>query len=182
MSSTTIPAQGAGGHGVAGRAKVPLLQVDIVYRAGAWRSLGKIAGGIRRSARAAHLAAVRQGKGPHRVAVVIALSNGADVRALNSAFRGKDKDTNVLSFPAPAAVETGPSRPLGDVILSYETVVAEASERGMSPVDHLQHLVVHGVLHLLGYDHVEDGEAALMEGLESQVMLSLGMSDPYVDD
>ncbi|KAB2850981.1 MAG: rRNA maturation RNase YbeY, partial [Hyphomicrobiaceae bacterium] len=100
----------------------------------------------------------------------------------NATYRDKDKATNVLSFPAPATADAGSSRPIGDVILSFETVVAEAEERGMNPVDHLQHLVVHGVLHLLGYDHAGGSEAALMEGLESRLMLSLGLSDPYVDD
>jgi len=111
----------------------------------------------------------------------IVLGSDALVRRLNRAHRGKDAPTNVLSFPfqrPPGAIDdTGPY--LGDVILAAETVRAEAAERGIAPRHHLQHLVVHGLLHLLGYDHETDATAAEMEGLETQVLAAIGVGDPY---
>ena len=113
----------------------------------------------------------------------IAFSSDADVRGLNARYRVKDKPTNVLSFPAaplPADVrfENAPVA-LGDVILAAETVASEARELGISPGDHILHLVTHGVLHLLGYDHESDEDAAEMEALETRILAGLGVADPY---
>jgi len=109
----------------------------------------------------------------------VVLGDDALVRALNGTYRGKDKPTNVLSFPfqvPPGGVRDGT---LGDVVLAVETVAREATERRVQPVHHLQHLVVHGLLHLLGFEHATDSEAEDMERLESEILAMLGIADPY---
>jgi len=101
------------------------------------------------------------------------------VRSLNRRWRGHDAATNVLSFPAgDDAVGAGPLL-LGDVVLAYETVAREAQDQGKTLAAHLSHLVAHGVLHLLGWDHESDAEARRMEGLERRILARLGMADPY---
>ena len=108
-------------------------------------------------------------------AVVVLLTDDEAVRGLNARFRGKDAPTNVLSFPAPP----NPERHLGDLALAFDVCAREAAEQGKPFEHHLQHLVVHGVLHLLGYDHMSDDEAEAMEGLERIVLAGLGAPDPY---
>ncbi len=127
----------------------------------------------RRAARAA-LAAAEAGTGE----VAVVLSDDATVRRLNRDYRRKDKPTNVLSFPL-GDVKTAECRLLGDVILARETVLAEAAAQGKRAGDHLSHLVVHGVLHLLGFDHEKDAEARRMEALERRILAGLGIADPY---
>lgn len=107
--------------------------------------------------------------------LTLLLTDDGSVRALNAQFRGQDKPTNVLSFPAPP----NPEQHLGDVALAYETCAREAAEQGKPLSHHLQHLVAHGVLHLLGYDHMSDPEAEEMEAIERTVLASLGVPDPY---
>jgi probable rRNA maturation factor len=107
--------------------------------------------------------------------VVVLLADDATVRDLNARFRGQDKATNVLSFPAPA----NPEGHLGDLALARGVCAREAADQGKRLADHLQHLVAHGVLHLLGYDHMNDDEAEEMEGLERVVLAGLGIADPY---
>jgi probable rRNA maturation factor len=117
--------------------------------------------------------------GPAELSIV--LTDDAEQQILNRDWRGIDKSTNVLSFPQIAPF--GPvSGLLGDIILARETVVKEADEQGISLEDHFTHLVVHGFLHLLGYDHMDDDEALAMESLETQILASLGVADPYADD
>jgi probable rRNA maturation factor len=117
--------------------------------------------------------------GPAELSIVLA--DDAEQQVLNRDWRGMDKTTNVLSFPQ---IEPfGPVAGLiGDIILARETLVREAEEQGVSFDDHFTHLVVHGFLHLLGYDHMDDDEALAMEGLETQILASLGVADPYSDD
>jgi probable rRNA maturation factor len=107
--------------------------------------------------------------------VTLLLTDDATMRDLNRRFRQQDKPTNVLSFPAP----TNPERFLGDIALAYGVCAREAAEQGKPLAHHLQHLVAHGVLHLLGYDHMSDAEAFEMEGLERAVLAGLGVPDPY---
>lgn len=110
----------------------------------------------------------------------VALSSDERIRALNLAYRGKDKPTNVLSFPSGnVSVPAGSRRLLGDLILAAETVAREAAAEGKPPRHHLQHLVLHGLLHLLGYDHETEPEALEMEALEVELLAELGVPDPY---
>lgn len=102
------------------------------------------------------------------------------VQELNRSFRGYNKPTNVLSFPAGEGFPADlPSRPLGDIILAYETTAREAAEAGCSLEAHTAHLVVHGFLHLLGYDHQDDSQATEMELEETRIMAEAGFDDPY---
>ncbi len=105
----------------------------------------------------------------------ILLTSDDEVATLNKAFRGKEGPTNVLSFPSPK----NPERHLGDVALAWGVCAREAAEQGKPIEHHLQHLIVHGVFHLLGYDHIGDDEAEAMEGLERAVLAGLGIPDPY---
>ena len=118
-------------------------------------------------------------------AATVALSHDAAVRVLNRTYRHQDKSTNVLSFPAPPSPDldrdAGAPRSLGDVILALESLLAEAVDQDISPLHHFQHLVVHGVLHLLGYDHESDADAGVMEGLETAILARLGIADPYAE-
>ncbi|MFN3512402.1 MAG: rRNA maturation RNase YbeY [Phenylobacterium sp.] len=107
--------------------------------------------------------------------VTILLTDDATVHDLNHRFRGKDAPTNVLSFPAPS----NPERHLGDVALAFGVCAREAEAQAKPFSHHLQHLVAHGVLHLVGYDHETDAEAEQMEGLERVVLAGLGVPDPY---
>ena len=110
--------------------------------------------------------------------VVVLLTSDEAVAELNQRFRGKAGPTNVLSFPAPA----NPENHLGDVALAHGVCAREAAEQGKTLDQHLAHLVVHGVLHLLGYDHETDGEAEAMEALERSILESLGVPDPYASE
>ena len=101
----------------------------------------------------------------------------AAIRALNAQWRGLDKATNVLSFSTPGALAT--KLALGDIVIAYETVAHEAEEQGKSLPDHVSHLIIHGFLHLIGYDHETPGDAERMKSLERRVASALGMPDPY---
>jgi len=102
-------------------------------------------------------------------------------RSLNAHYRHKDKPTNVLSFPSGLPEGEVPEEPypLGDVVLAGETVLQEAGQQGIPVADHVAHLVVHGMLHLLGHDHERDDDAERMEALETKVLAGLGIADPY---
>jgi len=132
------------------------------------------------------------GLDPDICEVVLLACDDTRIAELNAEFRGKPTPTNVLSWPAqplaPTAVGKAPPPAqtgfdgmiaLGDIALSYDTCMVEAAESGKSPTDHMTHLIVHGVLHLLGYDHETDPDAALMEGLEVEILAKLGIVDPY---
>ena len=110
--------------------------------------------------------------------VVVLLTDDATVRDLNARFRDKDRPTNVLSFPAAASAAPH----LGDLVLAFGVCAAEAQAQGKTLADHLSHLTVHGVLHLLGRDHEADGEAEEMEAEERSILASLGVADPYRTD
>lgn len=110
------------------------------------------------------------------------LTNDASVRSLNAQYRNKDAPTNVLAFPAePDGVQPGPLF-LGDIAVARETSQREAMEKGISIADHTAHLVVHGVLHLIGYDHQNEQDAVRMETREREILNLMGVSDPYASD
>ena len=108
--------------------------------------------------------------------IVVLLTDDAAVRELNGRFRDKDKPTNVLSFPAPENAFPH----LGDIVLAYGVCATEAEAQGKTLADHLSHLVVHGVLHLLGRDHEDDAEAEEMEAEEREILAQIGVADPYL--
>jgi probable rRNA maturation factor len=160
----------------------------VTVGAPAWRThLAGPQAVCRRAARAA-LAGVPVPSWLDRAEVSVLLADDVTVCRLNAAHRGQDRATNVLSFPtfdpipktAPAHLPPGPA-PLGDVVLALETIGAEAEATGKPFSDHVSHLVVHGCLHLLGYDHRTAADAALMEGLERAILAGLGIADPYAD-
>ncbi len=117
------------------------------------------------------------------VEVSAVLTDDAQVQILNRDYRGKDKPTNVLSFPQldemAESLPDDAAIPLGDLALAYETVASEAKARDIDIGQHVTHLVVHGLLHLVGFDHEDDHSAEAMEQLEIQVMKRLGLPDPY---
>jgi probable rRNA maturation factor len=114
--------------------------------------------------------------------VSLVFTDDASIRAINAEWRSQDKPTNVLSFPAfPVTPGKNPGPMLGDIILAHETLVREAADLGKPFDEHLSHLLVHGFLHLFGYDHLEDDEAERMESLETRILAGLGLSDPYGD-
>ena len=126
------------------------------------------------------------GAGPRSVELGIRLTNDEEVRALNAEWRGKDKATNVLSFPMAEADEledaaAGPELMLGDIVLARGVCAAEAADKAISIEAHASHLLVHGTLHLLGYDHGDDDTAADMEAREVRALARLGIADPYGD-
>ena len=108
---------------------------------------------------------------------LVGLEEGAE---LNSAWRHKAGPTNVLAFPGPGELPPGMPREYGDLVICLPVVLREAGEQGKAPVDHLAHLVVHGTLHLLGYTHDAEADAARMEALETRVLAGLGIPDPYL--
>ena len=157
-------------------------RIDVIVdpsNAAAWkRVVPKLEAQVRRAARAA-LATAKPKHGRGRMTV--RLSGDRDVRRLNHDFRGKDKPTNVLSFPSGDSVgPRGAPLLLGDIVIAYGTVAREAAAQGKTIRDHLLHLVVHGVLHLLGHDHRRSAEAARMESIETELLAGLGIADPYV--
>jgi probable rRNA maturation factor len=147
------------------------LSCAVVVLDRAWRrSLPGAERLVRRAACAAYAGARRKG----RASLVVALADDRCVQSLNARDRKKDRPTNVLSYPS------GERGSLGDIVLARQTVWREARAQGKTAADHLSHLVVHGTLHLLGYDH-ETGEvdARRMEALERRVLAKLGVADPY---
>lgn len=109
--------------------------------------------------------------------VSVLLCDDAHIRQLNKDWRGKDKATNVLSFPTPGALARRPL--LGDIAIAWETTAREAADEGKGAADHLTHLLVHGFLHLLGFDHESEADADAMEAREIFILKGLGISDPY---
>lgn len=168
-------------RGEKSRSPVSGLEIEVLREAGDWESAAEET--VRRAAE--HAYAVVCGGEPGELCIV--LGDDELVARLNKAYRGKEGSTNVLSFPAAEMPDTGAPELafrdelplLGDVVLARETIAREAGEQKKSFADHLTHLTVHGVLHLLGHDHMADEEAEEMEALERDILEDLGIADPY---
>jgi probable rRNA maturation factor len=152
------------------------LAVEIVRHEPDW-TLKKVTDALlKRAARSALAAVASVPPGSYRVTLV--LTGDSEMRTLNRTWRGKDAPTNVLSFPADAARDRGF---LGDIVLAYETTSREAREQDISLLEHVSHLVVHGMLHLLGFDHLDDDGAERMERMERIALAAIGIADPYAE-
>ncbi|GAB1362073.1 rRNA maturation RNase YbeY [Rhodobacter sp.] len=165
------------------------LLVDIMIEDDRWEAFG-----LAPLAEAAARAALEGlGLAPEGFLISLLACGDARIATLNADFRGKPQPTNVLSWPSderaaefvgeePERPETGTEEEpeeLGDIAIAYETCAREAEEQGKPMRDHVTHLVIHAVLHLLGYDHVEDEDATLMEAHEVRILASMGLPDPY---
>lgn len=146
------------------------LSVEVIVEDERWRALGDVEALVIAAAQAVARHCGAEGE------ACILLASDADSRRLNAHYRDQDKPTNVLSFPAAAPGHAGV---LGDIAFACETVVREAKDLAIPPAAHLQHLVVHGLLHLLGHDHQHDAEAARMEHLEAEILATIGVANPY---
>ena len=168
-------------------------QIDVRIAAGEWRkSMPDAVRLCRRAAKAALEGAALEGAAVKGIAkngagatreVSVILTGDADIRALNLRWRGKDKTTNVLAFPgARSGVQSKTAAPvlLGDVVLALGALLAESASQSKPPREHLAHLVVHGVLHLLGFDHIRPRDAKAMEAREAAILKTLGIADPYL--
>lgn len=157
--------------------KVPKVTIDLTVEAGAWpdkRHLRRIAAAAVKAA----LAEAGAYGGATELSVVF--SDDAAIQILNAGWRGKNKPTNVLSFPAFQTVVGSALPPmLGDIVLAAETVQREADVESKQLDNHITHLVVHGLLHLLGHDHETDAEAETMEQIERRALARLAIPDPY---
>ena len=159
--------------------------IDVVIEDARWETAGLAA--MAGPAVAATLRALGLDEGWE---VVCLGCDDARIAALNADFRGKPQPTNVLSWPSeergaatpggrPAAPDPDDGPELGDLALAYDTIAREAAEANLSFAHHTTHLIVHGVLHLLGYDHETEADAALMEGIEVEILATLGVANPY---
>ena len=164
----------------------PMLDIEILRQGEAWNASNIGDPMVKLAAHAAlGVAPLRDG----RYELTIVLTGDTEISDLNRTWRGKDQPTNVLSFPAgtvPYDAVTADANAvhdgcmlLGDIVIAFETTEAEAAEKAIPLTNHLSHLVVHGMLHLLGLDHQGDADAEQMEDLERQALASLGISDPY---
>jgi probable rRNA maturation factor len=150
--------------------------IDVVIQSPHWKARPSSLRIVRRAVKAA---AKMASTPPAELAIV--LTDDASIRVLNCDWRGQDKPTNVLSFPAKAAPRSTDhsTRHLGDIVIAYQTTAGEAAAESRPFGHHLAHLAVHGFLHLLGYDHENDRDAAEMERLEVKILATLKVPDPY---
>ena len=157
------------------------LEIEIVRHSDLWDSIAVSDDALSRAARAAFAASSAVADEPCEATLV--LTDDEEMRELNRTWRDKDASTNVLSFPAgePFGGAHGEPSPIGDIVLAGETVIEEAKRKSIPAADHATHLVVHGMLHLLGFDHERDADAERMEALETKVLAGLGITDPYAE-
>ena len=179
---SVVPAPSVEGHEggdcLAADAEPPIgLSLDVVREDGDWQQSDEASAAEAIAAVAAELIGTKG-------IAALALSNDAQVESLNAAYRGKQAPTNVLSFPAadPGATEGAIAPFLGDIIVARETLEREAVALGIPFEDHFRHLVVHGMLHLLGFDHETDAEAHVMEAHEVRILSRMGIANPYDED
>lgn len=151
--------------------------MDVLTDSPRWKAIPRVALHVRKAAkRAVSMAGISVQTGAE---IAVCLADDARVQALNRDWRSKDKPTNVLSFPGASPERISQALFLGDIIIAFETVAEEAASEGKLLQHHLSHLVVHGVLHLLGYDHMTRDDAERMEHLETMILASLMIPDPY---
>ncbi|EFM63475.1 conserved hypothetical protein [Brucella sp. NF 2653] len=153
------------------------IHIDIMIEAGNWPDEASLESLVSKSVAAAWN---NLGLKSATSELSVVFTDDASIQLLNGEWRGKDKPTNVLSFPAfPVKAGSQPGPLLGDIVIARETVEREAKEEGKPIENHLSHLVVHGFLHLLGYDHETDEEAEVMEAREREILHALAIPDPY---
>ncbi|MGH1466481.1 MAG: rRNA maturation RNase YbeY [Cognatishimia sp.] len=161
------------------------MTVDINFEDPRWQDLGLQV----LADRAAQHCLIFLGLEPDAWEISLLACDDARIQGLNADFRDKPRATNVLSWPseeraadqdgARPQLPQGPDLELGDIAIAYDTCAREATEQGKTMQEHVLHLLVHGVLHLLGYDHIRDQDATLMEHLETQILGKMGLADPY---
>lgn len=152
------------------------IALDLLIEAGDWGAEAEVGALIGRAVAA--VAGSGAVEVPADAELSVLLTDDAHIRVLNRDYRGADKATNVLSFPvSDDPDDLGPM--LGDIVVARETLVAEALDAGIPVAHHMTHLVVHGLLHLFGYDHENDDEADAMERIETAILAGLGIPDPY---
>ena len=175
-SVATIPRRTRRSAKVGGKAAgggLPAPSIDVIVASPLWRRERGSKGTVRRAINAAAAMAKTSGE------VAVLLADDGEIRALNRDWRGKDAATNVLAFPVGGTIPAGTIRPLGDIVVAFETLVREAQAAQISFGHHLAHLVVHGFLHLVGYDHGAEAEARAMEALEIAILARLDVPNPY---
>lgn len=155
-----------------------LPQIEISIEHDNWPDAGILTGWVETAV--AETAETASLEWPAGAELSLLFTNDDEMAAINGQWRDKPVATNVLSFPGGDVSIGEPSGPMiGDLVFAHETIVREAQEQGKTFQDHFIHLVVHGFLHLFGYDHIEDQEAEIMENLETRILSHLGIADPY---
>ena len=162
--------------------KQPHIVAEVIIEADHWNEIGRVDRLVHNACQAvsSHKIGLNV-RSPRRVTVVLSTNN--NIAKLNGQFRGKPTPTNVLSFPASASADPHEETVdyIGDIIMAAETTFDEARKLKIPPAHHLQHLVVHALLHLLGYDHADDRTAIEMETLETKILATLSIPDPYAN-
>lgn len=167
--------------------QVPAIEIEIIEQSPLWESRTSLEEGIVSAVQTTFLFAdvnfpKEQQDEQEGFQLTIVLSNNEEVQSLNNHFRNKDKPTNVLSFPfanEDTILPPGEARPLGDIVLAFETIKQEALDQNIDLDHHIYHLVIHGLLHLLGYDHENEADAEIMENKEKDIMHRLNLPNPY---
>ncbi|MGY6568082.1 MAG: rRNA maturation RNase YbeY [Salinarimonas sp.] len=158
-----------------------MIALDISVEAPGWEALPDLEELCRQAVTAALDEAGADVAAGDGVMLSLLLTDDVAIARLNRDWRGQDKPTNVLSFPAAPGINPLGPEPLGDIALAYETCSREAAQEGKTLAAHVAHLVVHGVLHCLGDDHEDDAEAEAMEAREVAALARMGIADPYVE-
>jgi probable rRNA maturation factor len=157
-----------------GRRAKPAPRIEVVIESARWKAAPRAAAVVRKA-----IAAAAKAASTPPVQLAIVLTHDSAIRALNRQWRGFDTPTNVLSFPSGTRAPRGEPRHIGDIVIAYQTLAREAKAESKPFRHHLAHLAVHGYLHLLGYDHETERDAAKMERFEARILARLDVPDPY---